>query len=228
MRKISASYTYQVFREIHTIAIEGDIVAFRDVTRIEGEKERVVEGISTVANINKVTKDKFVPTLDEVYLFKKGIIEAHANENLFRDYEEMRKFLIEKPYSYVEQFGIEGTVLLRSEISSHNLYTLDGDRLPHPIYFSDIEGLISDRYYDLDKIIEKLKDRTDIIWMKSKRDGSYLISSFNGFGLKFRYLPSAEVWEKIKGMKDSFMVRDYLKKEVLGIEEYSREDEDYE
>jgi hypothetical protein len=225
MINTSASFSYVVSRQIFTISLEGDIVAFKDVTKMEGKSDFIMEGISTLEKIAKVTMDKPVQGLDRVCMFREGVVEAHAKDNLFHYNEWYDKFNIENPFSYVEEFGLTGFHLLNSEWASHNFYRLNGERLPHPIYFSDSSGLMVSSHFDLLKIVEKLRDWKDIIWTLSKRNDSFLHATHCGWGLEFRYLPNGEVWENIKDIKDSFMVREYLKREVFRIMEFAVDEE---
>ncbi|MBP1308863.1 hypothetical protein JOD82_001883 [Paenibacillus sp. 1182] len=219
MKNKSVHITYQVVREIFTIDIEKDIVAFRDVTQIEGKQDSISEGISTPEKIASVNNDKVVPKMEKLCLFKKGVEEAHKEENIFVDSTRYNQFYIQKPFSYIEEFGTEEVMLLKSEGYSHNLYTLDGDRLMHPIHFDDIY----EEYYDLYPIIETLNKRDDIRWKRSKLNNSYFIFTLGGRRLEFRYLPTNEIWAEIKYLKNSFDVRDYLKKDVLGISKFAKD-----
>ncbi|ADO59637.1 hypothetical protein [Paenibacillus polymyxa] len=219
MKNKSVHITYQVVREIFTSEIEKDIVAFQDVTQIEGKEDLVSEGISTLEKIASVNNDKVVPIMEKLCLFKKGVVEAHKEENIFVDSTRYNQFYIPKPFSYIQEFGMEGAVLLKSEGYSHNLYTLDGDRLMHPIHFDDIY----EEYYDLYAIIAALNKRDDIRWKKSKWNNSYFVSTLGGKRLEFRYLPTNGIWDEIKYIKNSFDVRDYLKKEVLGISKFAKD-----
>ncbi|MFF2532209.1 hypothetical protein ACFVS2_25200 [Brevibacillus sp. NPDC058079] len=214
MKKI----VYQVVREIHTLPLEGETVAYCDVTSIEGKAVSSVEGISTQAMIDNIQNDQIVPILEDVYLFHKDVVEFHANKNLFQHRTEaIEKYMIEKPYTHVSRNGADDFLLLRTDFAALELFTLSGDKLLQPIFFNEAFGLISDKYFDLDKIIEKLEKRDDIIWTKNQRTNSCLISIYDGWGLEFRYIPSKEVWEVIKEMNSSFLIRQYLIKEVLEI-----------
>lgn len=217
--------SYVVERKIETFPIEGNLVAYRDVSEINGKEISKNEGISTIEAIKSVKDQKVIKGLDSHYLFKKEVVENHRNQNIFHYQKDMDSVLIREPYSYLEEKGKDGVIVLRLSMASHDLYFVNGDQLMKPVYFDNANGLIGDEYYDLSAIVEKLKDHPNIIWDKS-RTGSYQVSTYNGYGLNFRLVPSKEIWEQIKDFKSSFELREYVKANILDIEQFKKQ-EDY-
>lgn len=220
--KNSRTFEFVAERTIETIAIQDDIVAFRDTVDINGKKV-VVEGISTQSKVDNVLGDEKVPKLERIYLYLKEVKEAHHQENLFHYNERYFAYYIEYPFKYIETEGIEvlqNLVLLRDAVNSHDFYTIYGDKLPKPVYFDSASGLMSDEYFDIHKVYEQLKDREDIVWEKNKRNDSVFVDTWNGYGLKFRLIPTPEMWKVIKDMNDTFNLREYLIREVFDIAKY--------
>lgn len=220
--KNSRTFEFVANRTIETISIQDDIVAFRDTVDINGKKV-VVEGISTQGKVDQVVGDARVPTLERIYLYLKEVREAHHKENLFHYSDRYFTYYIEDPFKYLETEGVEvipNLVLLRDAVNSHDFYTLGGEKLPKPVYFDNGSGLMCDEYFDIHKVYEQLKDREDIVWEQNKRKDSVFVDTWNGYGLKFRLIPTPEMWEVIKDKNDTFNLREYLIREVFDIQKY--------
>jgi hypothetical protein len=215
------TFSYVVERKIETFPIEGKMIAYRDVSEINGKEISKHEGISTIESIELVKDQGLIKNIDGLYLFKEEVVEKHRNQNIFHYQEDMDSVLIRQPYSYLEENGKDGVIVLRLSIDSHDLYFINGEPLMKPVYFDNANGLIGDEYYDLDAIVEKIKDHPNIIWNKS-RNGSYQVSTYNGDGLNFRLVPSNEIWEQIKDSKSSFELREYVKANILDIEQFKK------
>ena len=78
--------------------------------------------------------------------------------------------VIENPFHYIAENGMKDIVIVRFDSFSDRIYTLDGKNVPQSCYCSYSSSLLSNKDYDLEKVVEYLSTKEDVELVKSRRN----------------------------------------------------------
>ena len=119
------------------------------------------ENISTIENLKTWQK---MNNYQPYFLCNKDILEFHRQNLTFADGDKVNQFIVNKPYSLIEEQGLTDQYKLLSMSSyDHNIYDVYGKKYPKAFCFNyfHFTGAITNRYYDLEEVLEILKKRND-------------------------------------------------------------------
>ena len=207
--------TYSLVREISSISISDGLYAYKD--KINGEL--VDTGICDEKEFNRDLDYNERRTHSKLSLWKKEVREIHR-ANLFGRID-FKPYLISNPCEYLQDNNMEEVELLRFDYANHSIFDLNDNKLPRAQYFNYIEAKIHDGCYDLNFILEILKKRNDIQFLKN---GITPIPYYNRDDyqqnyLEFIWIPSNEDFEKVKDCSLSWDITEGVKKYVFGFPE---------
>ena len=210
---------YTVKREIKTIPITDEICAYKEKIIMTNRNPVYKQGISLKDIVENIVLNEQIPQCK--YKLYSDEVKEFSRCNLFgRSYNEMMKYHIKKPYDYIEANGLNDVELLNISFSDYNIYDISGKKLPKAILFNYSEGFINNEKYNLDKFLNLLKKRNDIIFLK---DGIIDIPYYNADEkcnkcLEFIWCPSNEDFEKIAELS-SYQMRMAVCENIFGIKQ---------
>lgn len=203
---------YRIIKDIELdcIPIKDNYRAYKITTFIDGKKVREVEGISTLEHLEKFNPKEDTHELNcslglslglgakKLCLVSDDTIEKiRTSVTSVSGIIERQKYR-NKPYSFIKDGNSIDSydiyVLDYSESFDKNLYNLKGERLPFGISFDYIRHTIDSTNYDLEKVLNVLGKRPDIVFESKK-----ILRKFNNndqdkdiYFLSFKWFPSVE------------------------------------
>ena len=118
-------------------------------------KKEEFDGIS----VGKTIKES------RLYPLKKSEVEAIRTS--WCDLSKIN--VIENPFHYIAENGMKDIVIVRFNNCTDRIYTLDGKNVPRAYYCNYSSTQLSNRDYDLDKVVKYLSNREDVELVKSRR-----------------------------------------------------------
>ena len=178
--KTQINYSETTEYNIETISLFNDFLIYKTNKTIQTTyKKKTIsfEGIAHKKNIS----DKKVDFKCLFKAYKKEILEI-INKNIFNENLYL-EYLIEEPFSFIEKNSLEDIVLLKIDTYEQKIYDPHRE-IPTAFMFDNINGNITDRKYDLNKVIEKLSDKqkkyfdVQIFIKKSSKDEKFPIIGY--------------------------------------------------
>lgn len=213
--------------------------AFKE-TIVKGEDVFISEGIALKCDLETVTSYHGITSVSKYYLYQKEI-ETVALENMFWEGDTHNKFeecRIKEPYTYLLRDG-KDVALYNVSWYDYSIYDIEGNKLPTAICFDYIQSHMHDGNFDLSVVIEILKKRSDIKFIKEvKRENIvytnepkiFNIPYYNCEANKHHYLyfvwmPSAEDFSHLKSLS-SFNFYDKIYDDIFKIPRLPQTDEE--
>lgn len=199
--------------------IENNYIVFRETVFAGDNKISERENISTIENLENLTENEQLK-IEPYFLCNKDILEFHRQNLTFADGDKVNQFIVNKPYSLIEEQGLTDQYKLLSMSSyDHNIYDVYGKKYPKAFCFNyfHFTGAITNRYYDLEEVLEILKKRNDIKFIDD--DKILQIPYYNANPEEYQYLsflwiPSDEDFEKIKHLSNDLAYQ-FIKDNIL-------------
>lgn len=191
---------------------EKSIVMCRNITSIENIK--AVKGLQDISNqvvasnmyqgktiVAAMSKDNFKAVLDG---------DKHITEVI--EYLDGKDYPIPDDYMFVLW-----------NVGSHRIADLHYKFISIPISIGYIDGSVDNERYNLDKLLEKLKQDENVCDRENLKISDipyYNAEEGRDKSIEFKYLLPDDVYEKIENMgMDSFMRTQYILKEIIGADE---------
>ena len=173
--------------------------------------------MADIVSLDNLANDESINT-SQFKLYNKEVLELSRNTLLFQDYKKIDKLMIEKPYSYVMDNGLEDVVNLNFYSYDNNVYKTDDSKCAKAFHLNYISGHIDNKNYDLEKSLEILKSRDDIHLYSNdiEKVPYYNADDADHKCLDFKWSPTDEDFDKIKDLS-SFKAYDYIAKEILKL-----------
>jgi len=210
---------YTTKREIEYLPIINEFYAYKEKIIIGNNKPIIKEGI-TINIIDSIQQEE--PIIQSEYnLYEENILEF-ARSNLFghvKTWEKFMEYKIKNPFTYFQENNLSQVKLLYLRSYDHTIRDINNKKLPTAIYFDYIEAGIHDGDYDLKEVLDILKERNDIIFLK---DGIISIPYYNSDEerneyLEFIWTPSNEDFDKIAECVNSWDRYNKIKTEIFGL-----------
>lgn len=204
MREIkSRKMEIKLERKIDYIEISNGYIAYKDsFVTSDGEVVTSEEGISKINLIESISCKESIPCVSKS-LINRDVEKLHRTismrYNKMEYFELYDELVVDEPYTYlVENLNQvnDDVALYELDYISGDLLTLEGDILPKAMYFDSLNGNMSDKEYDLDKVLSYLRDRKDIYLIDDAIVKVDDIISLNTNEIRFIYKPSVDSFDK--------------------------------
>lgn len=227
---MTKSIPFTAERKISWLPITGEMVAFKEDLIYNGTIISSNQGISTVENIEQANefnsvlpvKKEFSRYKLELSMYKKEIIEFVRNNpfGILKDTKVLFDLEILEPYTFLLENEVSDTELIYLDFGNHNCYKADGSLIPKAIYFDYMSGQTDNQHYDLEKLLEVLKNRSDIHFHE---EGIIEIPYYNSEPernqyIKFNWIPTDEDFARIeKFLPDTFKRYESIIQTIFGV-----------
>ena len=216
-------------RIINTEEIEGTDFVFyiyiREINEDEKSYTKIYKGVTSKENIHAVTGMKDIKDqIKAPKMYNKEAIVAAINKNNYRKVMNGDLHITDA----VEDLGcIDYTedkyILVLWNWGSYKIADLNYNFISIPINFGYVDGCVDNQRYDLNKLIEKLKNDKHVCYRKELKITNipyYNCDYENGKtkSIEFKYLLPNDIYNEIIGM-DSFMMRQYILRNIIGAKE---------
>lgn len=210
-------------RTIETKDIDGtDFCLFTDTKTIKNNKERktvTVTGVTLKEYVEKIEGMEYICcNIPAPKMYREtAVVVAISNE----DYETLMKGKkhITDVVKYLDEIVFDESKykLVLWNSGSHKIADLNYKFISIPIRMGYIDGRVTNEYYQLDKLLEKLKVDTNVLDRESLE--ITLIPWYNRDedsteSIEFKYLLPTEIYEKIVN-KDMFEKYEYIMTNVI-------------
>lgn len=231
MKKIfEKDIVIKTHRIIEIKEIEGtDFSFYRDVRDIDKNDEKsaeVYKGITSMENINSVNGLKRISnTVVTPKMYQGEAIVAIITQDNFDCVLNGSKHITEViEYPYDKDYYIpDNYILVLWNVGSHRIADLHYNFISIPISIGYIDGSVDNGSYDLEKLLEKLKQDENVCDRENLKITDipyYNAEEGRDKSIEFKYLLPNDVYEKIENMgMDSFMRIQYILKEIIGADE---------
>lgn len=196
---------------------------------ITGEKIGYQCGICLNSEIDILfkTPETFKSELYGHYLWNKQVIEACKTDfhQLYNDLE-IYMIKINEIIDHIEDINdFEDFIVLKWDGAKEELYEYGSDNpIPKTVYFDYTSGNISNINYNLEEMLEILKNRKDIVIFKGNFGEEiqsipyYNCDEYTGKNrfISFKWIPNNKDWTKICNMK-YFKKYEYIITEIFNI-----------
>lgn len=218
-------------RTIEMEEIEGtDFAYYKDVREIDKNGEKFVEvynGVTSIENIKSVNGLKNISnTIVAPKMYDQEAIVTTISRENFKCVLNGKKHIYDaiedigkKNYAFNENYMI----VLWSPLS-YKIADLHYNFISIPISFDYTDGCVDNGQYDLEKLLEKLKKDENVVDRENLKISDipyYNAEDGRDKYIKFKYLLSNDIYEKVENM-DRFIQRRYILKEVIGADDYRK------
>lgn len=210
---------YTIKREIEYLPVINNFYVFKEKITIGNNEPVIKEGITTNV-VNDIKQEEAIP-ISEYRLYNKEILDF-ARKNLFSRQETLKKFeeyQVKNPFTYFSNNELKDVKLLHLHYYDYSIRDINNKKLPTAIYFDYIQAGMHNGIYDLKEVLEILKQRNDIKFLK---EGIISIPYYNSDDyhskyLEFIWIPSDEDFDKVA----DYGVDKYnkIKTEIFGLKE---------
>lgn len=171
----------------------------------------IKEGICEPSQIDNYVENRGIENVNLLLLDNKAEVAFKTYLNSEKEWEP-HNYLIKKPYTYICENGTESISLYQFDLGSDSLYDINGEVLPRAIFFnfSSSNGSMHNGRFNLNKVLDKIKDNADIRFLKEcdKNIDSIpywaAVEGYNEF-LKFIFMPTKEQYKYIFDNKKSLI-----------------------
>ena len=214
-------------RMIEIEEIEGtDFAFYTDTRNIDTNGEKRIEVIKNITSMENLISVKGLDKINDVvsapkmYEGKAVIVAIHKDN--FKLVLEGKKHITDvveklsaKSYPIPEDY-----MLALWNWGSYKLADLSYDFISLPIAFGYIDGSVDNETYDLEKLLEKLKNDDNVVDKENLSISS--IPYYNAYegkdkSIEFSYLVPTEIYQKVACM-DSYTSHKYILEELIGAE----------
>jgi hypothetical protein len=172
----------RVVEERHAISVETidlgndrNLFSYREEITRTGAKDKLVEkqGVATARQLvdlraGRETKfERYTVFTDEAVA---GIRQFGYSFLHYDDYKCLKGTGVDRPFDHAALGGSLDN-LIRLESYDHSFWKIDGSLFPAAIAFDYVEASITDRRYDLKKLVEILRQREDVTIIAAKEGG---------------------------------------------------------
>lgn len=208
-----------------------DFVFYTETRNIDNNGEKsieVVKGVTSVKNIETTTNLNYIKwSVDTPKMTEGRAVVAAIHKNNFDILLQGKKYVSEVIESlnsiYENNDSIsDDYMLVLWDVSSHKIADLNYNFIPIPIFLGYIEGSVDNETYDLEKLLEKLKDDENVV---NKENLSITdIPYYNAYegrdkSIEFAYLLPTDIYQNVVCM-DSYAARRYILEEIIGADEF--------
>lgn len=213
-------------RHVEWMELENGFVAFQDVRKIGDRIIETIEGIAKKEQIEVIDGLEEIEEKD-VALLRKGI-----REELMQVGSNFYPFHVKEPFTFLKKNGLEEAELLRLDGSSNEFYEADGTIVPQAIHLTQMSALLTNWYYDLEKVLAELRKRNDVVfreegivsipyYMQSDRDYEE-DEERETDTIDVQWNPTVEQYAKIKEFPGDRIRQLQIAKEILGLETFRK------
>lgn len=243
MNKIfETTTTKTTYRTVNIEEIEGtDFVYYEDVRSINEDGNSYVErykGITSKENVNEY-KLKGLDFIDDTVKApkmyeKKAMVAAIDREDF--DHVIHGDMHVTDAIKYLKDIdnfmNNEKYMLILWNWMSHKIADLNYNFISIPISFGYIDGAVDNSNYDLNKLLDKLKNDKNVCHKENLNISN--IPYYNcvyEYGrtksIEFEYLLPDDIYDEIMSKNlSSYTIRNYILKEVIGADECKIERDD--
>lgn len=179
------------------------VTVYKNVTSIENIN--AVKGLQNISN--QVAAPNMYRGTAIVAAIRKDNFKALLNGN--KEIMEVIKYLDDVNYPVSDDY-----VLVLWSIGSYKIADLHYNFISIPIRMEHVDDNDADERYDLDKLLEKLKQDKNVC----DRDKLKISDIGQHKSMEFKYLLPNEVYKKVAN-KDSFYLNQYILKEIIGADD---------
>lgn len=218
-------------REIHVNNIENTDFVFyedvRDVVNNGSMSKKICKGITSVKNIQRV---KGLNPID-IYVNAPRMYGKHAVVTAIKKetFERVKAGLVYILDAIEEINDVnyldDKYMIVLWNWESHKIADLNYNFISIPITFNYIDGCVDDGHYDLDKLLEKLKNDPNVCNpsdLKIKDIPYYNCYEGHTQFISFKYLLSTADYNKVMNM-DYFAMRKYVLDNIIGAKKFEKE-----
>lgn len=221
MEKVFEMHRKRVISTLKAVKQYPNLVVYLDEEFIDGQKVSSTQGIASLQFIQSIGKNQPVKEFEKSYegkhgKSKKGVQLARRQtmrEQLRRKgmagSEWKHLGLVDKPYEAIQSVGALDMEnpgeyeIFFLDYASHLVEGVDEKPVPQGLKFGYMgsNGQLDDSRYDLEKILEAVKDRSDIEWLNREEKPKvtsipyYNADRLRTSELEFRWVPSDEDYE---------------------------------
>lgn len=149
--------------DLDWVEFAGDIVAYKKTVSVNGSVERELEGIASIKDIETSVNGDF-PESKHLLFYSEPARHFCLNNVLGykNNLQKLHEFAIENPYTLIKEgYPIDKLELLNFNYGSSMKNDINGNPIPQMLHF-DYMARLTDANYDLDKVLEILKQRDDV------------------------------------------------------------------
>ena len=224
MEKVFEMHRKRVISTLQAVKQYPNLVAYLDEEFIDGEKVSSEQGLASLQFIQSIGKNQPVKDYEKEYVGKHGKSKKGA---IIARRETMREGLrkkglagsewknlgtVDKPYDVIKSVGTldmdspgEYEVFFL-HFANHIVEGVDEKPVPQGLKFEYMgnNGQLDDSQYDLVKVLEAVKERSDIEWLNREEKPKvsdipyYNTDRHRNRQLEFRWVPSDEDYEAVR------------------------------
>lgn len=249
MEKVFEMHRKRVISTLQAVKQYPNLVVYLDEEFIDGQKVSSTQGLASLQAIQSIGKNEPVKDFEKSYegragKSKKGVMMARRETMR----EELRKKgmagsewkhlgTVDNPYDVIQSVGTLDMdnpgeyEVFYLHFANHIVEGMDEKPVPQGLKFDYMGscGQLDDGLYELERILEVIKDRSDIEWLneeevaKITRIPYYNAERNRTSQLEFRWIPSDADYEKIQGEPTSWdrNLRHVVMEKVFGIDLYA-------
>lgn len=203
-----------------------DFVYYEDIKEINKNGEKHTEkntgftskeNIASVSELNPISWKIKAPKMYD----KMATIAAIKKSN-FNSVLKGKKHITEviEPANEISYPVTEDYMLVLWNGASHKIANLNYDFISIPISFGYIDGSIDNEIYNLDKLLDILKNDEHVVNRENLTISNipyYNCDEYKNKSIEFLYLLPQDIYEKTSSM-DSFLIHKYILENVIGAD----------
>lgn len=222
-----------LYKELLKTSKGETICVYKQVIYINNKEISSSEGICNLISIQQLTANNRLTRMTSLTMFKKNIEDYFLknNPNTCEFFKKLESYEIKKPYSYMKNNDNWGLYIYDN--CSWSLFDYNGEELPKGIFFSYIDACVDNSNYDLEEMLELLKNRNDVVFKDNQNKilsiPSYNCNRYTHSYLEFLWIPNPETFKKVKEFRDSYNRYNYIIENIFGLtrREYVDESDGY-
>ena len=232
MNKKEIDVTIKVHRNIEFEKIKDTNFIFYKETTIKGVNGNVSKivntGVTLYENINSVSELSNISDIIPVPKMYSGIAYvAGIKKDEYKLCMQGKKHITEviNKLKVDNIDDLDDYILVLWNPGSHKIMDLNYNFISIPIEMDYINGSVSDEYYDLNKLLKKLKKDPNVL----DRDNIsitdipyYNRTEWQSKTIDFKYLLPNDIYSKIAD-KDSFYIYNYILKNVIDVSDCKKD-----
>lgn len=215
---------YKHKKEVYSRPVAENIFCYAQDEYINGTKVGHKEGFTKNPEITPFTE---IQQDNSIMLFKKEVLDLNISSVggfYGLDYDKQKEYFEENPYTYMSEHPDweKDHIVLNYIVYSGDLAYLDGTYVPKAITFSELDGNVTNAYYDLEAVLEYVKkhERCKVLVPDILDIPYYNATRYENQYVYFIYKPTQEEYNDWKKQdKDRYHKYEIVKK-ILELEQF--------